>query len=54
MMKQESKDETDSFMKIETDFMFSKMSAKAGIKKFGEKTVAAMAKKYRQIYKGTM
>ena len=54
MREQESKDETDSFMKIATNIMFTQMSAKEGIKKFGEKVVAAMVKEYRQIDKGTM
>ena len=29
-------------MKVATDFMFTQMSAKDGIKTFGEKSVAAM------------
>ena len=40
MREQDSKDNTESFMKVATIFMFTKMSAKAGIKKFGEKAVA--------------
>ena len=44
MREQESKDETDSLMKIAKTVMFTKMSAKIGIKKFGEKVVAAMVK----------
>ena len=44
MREQESKDETDSLMKIAKTVMFTKMSAKLGIKKFGEKVVAAMVK----------
>ena len=31
-------------MKVETNVMFTQMSAKAGIKKFGEKAVAATLK----------
>ena len=31
-------------MKVATDFMFTQMSAKTGIKKFGEKAVSAMVK----------
>ena len=31
-------------MKVATDIMFTKMSAKSGIKKFGEETVADMIK----------
>ena len=54
MREQESKDETDSFMKIATNVMFTKMYAKAGIKKFVEKAVAVMVKYYNQIYKGPM
>ena len=38
-------------MKVATDVMFTQISAKAGIKKFREKAVAAMVKEYRQIYK---
>ena len=34
--------------------MFTKIHAKAGIKKFGMKAVAAMVKGYRQIDKGPM
>ena len=34
--------------------MFTKISAKSGINKFGDKAVAAMVKYYRQIYKVTM
>ena len=41
-------------MKIATNFMFTKISAKEGIKKFGEKEAVVMVKKYKQIYKGTM
>ena len=33
--------------------MFTRMFAKARIKKFGEKSVTAMVKEYRQIYNGT-
>lgn len=32
MRYQESKDETDSFMKVETNFLFTQMSTKAVIK----------------------
>ena len=44
MREQESKYETDSFMKVATNVMFTYMSEKAGIKKFGEKAMAAMVK----------
>ena len=44
MREQESKDETDSFMKIAKNIMFTQMSAKVGINKFEEKMVAAMVK----------
>ena len=54
MREQESKYETDSFMKVATNVMFTQMSEKAGIKKFGEKAMAAMVKQYRQTDKGTM
>ena len=54
MREQQSKDYTESFMKVATDFMFTQMSAKTGIKKFGEKAVSAMVKQYKQIYKDPM
>ena len=54
MREQQSKYETAPYMKVATDIMFTKMSAKSGIKKFGEKTVADMIKQYRQINKGPM
>ena len=41
-------------MKVATNLMFTQISAKADIKKFREKEVEAMAKQYRQIYKGNM
>ena len=41
-------------MKVATNAMFIKMSAKSGIKKFGEKAVADILREYIQIYKGTM
>ena len=41
-------------MEVATKFMFTQISAKADIKKFGENEVEAMAKQYRQIYKGTV
>ena len=44
MREQESKDEIESFMKIAKNVMFTRISAKAGIKKFGEKAVKAMVK----------
>ena len=44
MREQESKDDRDSLMKVATDVMFTKMSAKSGINKFGEKAVVAMVK----------
>ena len=39
-----SKDETYSFIKVIKNVMFPQMSAKSGIKKFGEKLVAVMVK----------
>ena len=54
MREQDSKDEIDSFMKVATDVMFKKMSAKSGTKKLGEKAVAAMVKECIQIDKGSM
>ena len=44
MREQESKDEIESFMKIATNVMFTKISSKAGIKKFGDKSVTVMVK----------
>ena len=41
-------------MKVDTDVMLMKMYAKASIKKFGEKAVAATVKEYIQINKGDM
>ena len=49
MREQKSKDDTDSLMKVATDVMFTQMSEKAGINKFGEKAVVAMVKEYIQI-----
>ena len=40
MREKESKNDTDSLMKVGTGVMFTKMSSKEGIKKFGEKAVA--------------
>ena len=42
MRNQASKDETEQFIKFATNVMFTQMYAKDGIKKFGEKVVAAM------------
>ena len=44
MREQESRYKTDSLMKIKINFMFTQMTTKTGIKKFGEKAVAAMLK----------
>ena len=41
-------------MKLSKNAMFTKISAKAGIKKFVEKAVTAMVKDYIKIYKGTI
>ena len=41
-------------MNVATDFMFTQMSAKAGIKKFGQKAVADMVKQYEHRGKETM
>ena len=54
MKVKESKDDTYSLMKVATDFMFTQLSTKASIKKFGDKAVVDMVKGYRQIYKGAM
>ena len=40
-------------MKVATNFMFTQMSTKVGIKKFGETLMADVVKEYRQIVKGT-
>ena len=52
--QQESKYDIDSLMKVATDVMSTKISANAGINKFGDKAVAAMVKEYGNAYKGTM
>ena len=44
MREHESEYKTYSFMKVETDIMFTQMSTKAGILKFGEKEVEAIIK----------
>ena len=44
MREQESKYETDSFMKVSTDVRFMKIYERSGIKKFGEKVVDSMVK----------
>ena len=41
-------------MKVATDFMFIQMSAKEGIKTFGEKAVEDMVKEHRQIEEDPM
>ena len=41
-------------MKIATNVMFTQISEKEGIKKFGEKAAADVVKEYRKIYKGLM
>ena len=53
MQEQDSKDDTDSYMKVATDIIFTQMSEKAGIKKSGEKAVVAMVEEYIHIYNGT-
>jgi len=44
----------DHCMKIACDVMFTQMSAKAGIKKFGERAVAALIKEFTQLDRGPM
>ena len=44
MREKESKDEPGSFMKAETNVMFTQMSAKTDINPFGEKSVADIVK----------
>ena len=51
MRDQETKYKTDSVMKVATNVMFTQMSAKSGIKTFGEKAISAMVKEFRQIKK---
>ena len=41
-------------MKVATDFMFTQMSEKEGMNKFGEKAVSVMVKEYRHIERGPM
>ena len=54
MRDKNQKYQTESFMKLETEAMFTQMSSKAIIKKFGQKAVVAMVKEYRHINKGPM
>ena len=44
MSEQESKDATESFIKLKTNVICTHMFAKSGILKIGEKSVAAMIK----------
>ena len=44
MREKESKYEADSLKKIATNIMFTQMSEKSGVEKFGEKAVTAMIK----------
>ena len=41
-------------MRVATDVMFTQISEKANIKKFGDKEAVAMVNEYRPIEKGTM
>lgn len=41
-------------MTIATDVMFTQMSVKTGIKRFGEKAVAAMFKEFKQLNDSTI
>jgi len=44
----------ETYFSIAFDMMFTQMSAKKGIKMFGERTIAAMLNEYNQIDKGPM
>ena len=46
--KYQSKYETHYFVKVATNVMFTHISAKASINKFGEKAVAAMIREFRE------
>ena len=54
LMKEQNQDKHNvtSYMKMATDVMFNKMNSKAGIKKFGEQTIAAVFKEFKQINDG--
>jgi hypothetical protein len=42
----------DSYMSLATKVMFTQMNTKEGIKRFGERAIAAMYKEYKQIDEG--
>ena len=50
--RNESKNENVSYMRKAVDVVFTQMTAKRGIKLFGEKAVAAMVKEFTQLDKG--
>ena len=53
MQKQKTfKHTSDVYMQRAVDVIFTQMSAKKGLKKFGEKAVAAMIKEFRQLDEG--
>ena len=54
MRGKKSKYETELLVKLATGLMFTQMSAKEGIQKFGAKAVPDMIKEYRKIKKGPM
>ena len=45
---------TSNYMAIATNFMFTQMSARKGIKQFGERAVAALMKEFRQLIEGAV
>ena len=53
-MKEQNQDKHNvtSYMKMATDVMFNKINTKAGINKFGEQTIAAVFKEFKQINDG--
>ena len=52
--KESERNNVHNYLKISSEVMFVQMSAKKGIKQFGERAVAAMIKEYRQIDNGPM
>jgi hypothetical protein len=57
MMVKENYDinqDMDSYMSLATKVMFTQMNAKKGIKRFGERAIAAMFKEYKQMDEGPM
>ena len=44
----EKQDKSNDLFKIATKVMFTQMNAKEGIKRFGERAIAALFKEYKQ------